>query len=82
MTTEFKHGTNGYTNVGCRCPVCCKAATAYAARRRAARTAMLAADPDATQHGRASTYTNWGCRCPFCREAHATEARLRRARSG
>jgi len=65
-----RHGTaGGYTNWGCRCPDCTRAATGEQRRLKANRFARLAVDPSQAPHGKASTYGNWGCRCRPCTDA-------------
>lgn len=70
------HGTNGYTNYGCRCTVCTIANTRQGYRRRQERKAETARYglPEGVTHG-ASAYGNWGCRCAICTAAWASTAR-------
>lgn len=75
---DKRHGTNGYTNYGCRCSVC---RTAWAEAQRELR---LRRDPSTRPHGIESTYLNCRCRCDECKAEHARregERRRRRARS-
>jgi len=51
---------------------------AKAKAQRAKREALLAADPTAAEHGKASTYGNWGCRCKLCLLAWRRERDNRR----
>lgn len=75
-----RHGTvNGYNNLGCRCPCCCAAHTAYAYVWRAARQAR-GVPPDDPRHGTVNGYHNLGCRCPRCRAANTLDARDKRQR--
>ncbi len=70
---DKRHGSNGYTNLGCRCEICRSANSAHNKRRRAQRAELIASDPSLATHGRSNTYLNWGCRCPECRAANTAK---------
>lgn len=72
-----RHGTNGYTNLGCRCPKCKAANATWQWNARERRRLNLANLPDSA-HGDPSTYTNHMCRCQRCKTAHA---KLRKAQN-
>ena len=67
-----RHGTtNGYGNLGCRCPACRKASSEnhrkYLDRVRAEGRVL-------SEHGTETAYSS-GCRCDVCREAHNKRSR-------
>lgn len=70
------HGYNGYSNRGCRCPICVRAQRDYMRGWKAARMAERTmvdgrlTSTTARHHGRYTTYANWGCRCQPCTTAH------------
>jgi len=72
---DRRHGTNGYTNLYCRCEVCKKAHREYVAKRRAERHAITVTRglPAGVRHG-PSTYGNWGCRCEICTTTHNNQS--------
>lgn len=77
-----RHGTNGYTNLGCRCEVCRAANTANNLRTREDRKRRLEQDPSIRPHGVETTYLNYGCRCVPCTDAkRAADARRAKERS-
>ena len=65
---DHAHGTNGYTNYGCRCPVCTEGQRAQQARYR---ERLAATDPANIPHGTTNGYDNYSCRCTRCGSAKA-----------
>lgn len=77
---SFEHGSSGYTNHKCRCPVCRAGHAEMVAARRAERRASHPEDNPLLDHGNYNTYINWGCKCAPCRTAHLANNRRYRNR--
>lgn len=78
----YTHGTSGYINYACRCPVCTGAwaDSVYDARQRRAADRILVDGvlvAPVGEHGKDATYSNRLCRCEPCTQAHAAAARRR-----
>lgn len=76
------HGTtNGYTNYGCRCTVCCDANTAASLSWRSRNGRLGIHGPREPRHGTRTEYVKHRCRCDECRAAEtAYRSRYRTAR--
>lgn len=78
---EFKHGQNGYGNIGCRCRICRDANTKTNLEARKARHARMLAGEVNPTHGKSSTYLNYGCRCRLCTDVNTQRSYAARARN-
>lgn len=72
---SFTHGPGGYTNHGCRCPICKAAQATWMRAYKAKKTA----ESENAPHGTYTAYTVWGCRCLACKAAGAANQRRYRA---
>lgn len=75
-----RHGSNGYTNLGCKCDICRAANVQNTKRGRERRRKTI--DPNDPRHGDENFYFNYRCSCDLCKAAHAAAARERRAARG
>lgn len=67
-----RHGTsNGYGNLGCRCPACREA---HRVKHSDYMRRVRESDRILGQHGTDLAYDT-GCRCDACREAHNRKSR-------
>lgn len=80
-STSPSGASNGYSNYGCRCPLCKKAHKDYCERKRRDRIARGLA-PDDPRHGTYTAYFNWGCRCEKCYLAHYVYVTTKRIKRG
>lgn len=73
----MEHGKySTYTNKGCRCEECKRAARDYKSE-----LGTKGLTPDDERHGTRNGYVNYGCRCTYCRIA-MTDPKLALAEHG